>query len=519
MIMHTGEKPYTCEVCNKAFARKEYLSSHMLVHNKVKPYQCPLCSKAFARKSYVTEHMKVHTESSEITITPVINYDPLIQEIDDVDHDNDEDMQEIVEEVEGEMFAEEPEYLEPVADLDLNESWMGHQIVSEDSMDHDQAMDDGQVVNDISNHGNEDSYSVDNNEEAVDFIDVGKFMSQNVIEEVKVGLFKCGTCEEIFDCALDLKLHMKEHPDSKIYECSECERQFNESYKLERHMKIHTEDKPFTCPICKSSFANDEKLNKHLTAHSDDNPYKCDKCSKVFFDNYKLKRHMNVHSTDRHYKCDMCEKTFARKDNLKTHRKLQHASLLQNGNTEPKLDSKNAQSDQSDQKVVASNEGSGDDATVTIVDPLQFVDADIIETGAATIKEERVFDSEDVGVEGEVEDGGEDEDGHYFVDSGTLLEQDMSHQDSDGHPDHLHVDDGHTVLVQEEEEYDTLHPGYHEEAGHESDGQPDHFHEQVGTEYDHHGAHEANEVPNTAPEVHVIDIEEHQIKQERDLDW
>ena len=47
MRIHTNEKPYECDVCEKRFTRSEYLKSHMRIHTNEKPYECDVCEKRF----------------------------------------------------------------------------------------------------------------------------------------------------------------------------------------------------------------------------------------------------------------------------------------------------------------------------------------------------------------------------------------------------------------------------------------------------------------------------------------
>jgi len=59
MRTHTGERPYRCPHagCDRAFADKSNLRSHLLIHNASgKHYVCSRCNRAFAQKRYLHKH-------------------------------------------------------------------------------------------------------------------------------------------------------------------------------------------------------------------------------------------------------------------------------------------------------------------------------------------------------------------------------------------------------------------------------------------------------------------------------
>ena len=64
--IHTGEKPFACKKCNKAYKRNYLLEEHMRTHSGEKPFVCPVCDKAFARKLNMQVHMRTHSGGKHV---------------------------------------------------------------------------------------------------------------------------------------------------------------------------------------------------------------------------------------------------------------------------------------------------------------------------------------------------------------------------------------------------------------------------------------------------------------------
>lgn len=59
--IHTGEAPFPCPVCNKAFFSNGELHNHSVIHTGVKRFKCEVCGKCFSRNHHLHQHMKKHT--------------------------------------------------------------------------------------------------------------------------------------------------------------------------------------------------------------------------------------------------------------------------------------------------------------------------------------------------------------------------------------------------------------------------------------------------------------------------
>jgi len=57
--VHEGVKPYSCQICDRAFAYKDTLEAHMPTHTGEAAYKCENCEKSFKQRSSLCTHRKL----------------------------------------------------------------------------------------------------------------------------------------------------------------------------------------------------------------------------------------------------------------------------------------------------------------------------------------------------------------------------------------------------------------------------------------------------------------------------
>nr|CAD7198490.1 unnamed protein product [Timema douglasi] len=350
-LVHSEQRKYKCDVCDKSFKRKSHLNKHLLSHSEQRKYKCDVCEKSFKVKGELNRHLLVHSEQRKYKC----------------------DVCEKRFKVKG----------------DLNKHLLIH---SEQTKYNCEVCDKSFKVKYNLNchlliHSEQRKYKCEVCDKS---FKVKGELNRHLLIHSKQRKYKCEVCDKSFKVKYNLNCHLLIHSEQRNFKCNVCDKQFKRKCYLYNHLLVHSEQRKYRCDVCAKSFKMKKNLNRHLFTHSlqrhldkylilieekrncklmgqkeniflNDSAlgenstrsdqdiidkknvcdfkdsisnhnntkqslihtlhrkYTCNVCNRDLKERGSLKKHLLVHSEQIEYKCDVCDKSFKRKGDLNRH--------------------------------------------------------------------------------------------------------------------------------------------------------------------------------------------------------
>ncbi|KAK9720360.1 Zinc-finger associated domain (zf-AD) [Popillia japonica] len=226
---HIGNLPFKCDFCDFRVPKKHLLHQHMRKHAPVtKDFLCSICGRAFSTKQKLNSHRVRHTDERPFKCK-----------------------------ICGKAFKQP---------LDVQQHEAGHEDTKRFVCD-----------------------------------ECGKsFKHKKTLSDHKIGHtnqrnFECTTCGKRFMLKKCLDLHMKKHLGLKPYSCDICGKKFTVKMTWRNHLWIHTGEKPYACEICGKNFRQRACITRHMRIHTGEAPYACKYCPEKFKYSQQLQNHVMKH--------------------------------------------------------------------------------------------------------------------------------------------------------------------------------------------------------------------------------
>ena len=319
-------RPYSCDLCDRAFTAKSSLREHLFLHYG-KPFPCDLCERQFTRKMYLVTHMKEIHPEADTTAVEQSGLDSKYEEIIN-------------------KALDRYPYIEPKRSTPSKESKI-------------QATPPSELPYPCKVCGKSFQFSAT--------------LQKHMRAHVKLKPLLCDFCERRFVRQTYLDEHIRtQHPPgsrskdpNKPFKCETCDLAFSKRSYLKDHRYRHKLKKPFPCTFCSKSFRRRCILQVHISRHHSTeyrklasesvpkaqsstsgtlkvrlpfqkqkfgsssslkkDPLMCYECGTTFSCRANVRRHMRIHSGYRPFKCQFCPWTFNRKEVLQGHIKKKHS--------------------------------------------------------------------------------------------------------------------------------------------------------------------------------------------------
>ncbi|XP_058449914.1 zinc finger protein 888-like [Malaya genurostris] len=255
-----------CSICNKIFTAKNSLERHMLLHTNEKPYTCDQCGMSFRRLLNMRHHKSMVHEGKNPHVCTECNmefkgYQALYW------HRQSEHLQ-----------RPKREMKKPACQIEvckLCQLRLGK--VSE-------------LVEHIQQEHSGVEYPLIKCVECPKTFLTSSRLSQH--KSVHTDKYACKLCGARHCDNQRLQFHMdSKHSDGRTFDCPTCGKTFKTERHLATHVALHTKEKRFQCEFCPKVFGRKCQLIIHRRTHTGEKPFQCIGCLQRFGDDGTFCKH------------------------------------------------------------------------------------------------------------------------------------------------------------------------------------------------------------------------------------
>ncbi|PKU45547.1 zinc finger and btb domain-containing protein 41 [Limosa lapponica baueri] len=298
IIQSSSKKLLQCPKCDKKFDRIGKYESHTRVHTGEKPFECDICHQRYSTKSNLTVHRKKH--SSDTDFHKKEHKCPYCNKL----HASKKTLAKHVKRF-------HPENVQEFLSIKKTKSEGWKCDICKKSFTRRPHLEEHMIL-----HSQDKPFKCTYCEEHFK----SRFARLKHQEKFHLGPFPCDICGRQFNDTGNLKRHIEcTHGGKRKWTCFICGKSVRERTTLKEHLRIHSGEKPHLCSICGQSFRHGSSYRLHLRVHHDDKRYECEECGKTFIRHDHLTKHKKIHSGEKPYKCQICNQSFRIKKTLTKH--------------------------------------------------------------------------------------------------------------------------------------------------------------------------------------------------------
>ncbi|XP_034411484.1 zinc finger and BTB domain-containing protein 41 isoform X2 [Cyclopterus lumpus] len=303
IIQTSSKKILKCPKCDKTFDRAGKYESHTRVHTGEKPFQCDVCLQRYSTKSNLTVHKKKH--ASDAPFQKKEHKCPFCNKL----HASKKTLAKHVRRF-------HPDHIQEFLTKRKRKSEGWKCAICLKTFTRRPHLQEHMIL-----HTQDRPFKCSFCDEYFK----SRFARLKHQEKYHLGPFPCEICGRQFNDTGNRKRHIEcTHGGKRKWTCFVCGKSVRERTTLREHLRIHSGEKPHLCSICGQSFRHGSSYRLHLRVHHDDKRYECDECGKTFIRHDHLTKHQKIHSGEKAHQCEECGKCFRRHDHLTVHYKSIH---------------------------------------------------------------------------------------------------------------------------------------------------------------------------------------------------